>query len=165
MRVVQNLTVQNATTEEDNDKYTYCRDVKIIGEIPVELRTPEVPSRFSMELIIDAGFITIAILLEHLSNLRRYAEQGDYIVNTKHDFLGLGATNVVASFFGSFACGAGFSRSAVNKDAGAKSQMSLFLSGFIVLGLAYSLRDVMYVVLEREAREFQYFHTFVFQLR
>jgi hypothetical protein len=134
LNVVQNLTLQNAsTTDDDNDSHdAYCQDVKMIGEIPVEFNTPDIPSRFSLNLFLDAAFISIAILLEHLSNLRRYAEQGEYVVNTKQDFLSLGLTNVVGSIFGSFACGAGFSRSAVNMDAGAKSQMSLLLSGFVV---------------------------------
>lgn len=143
---VQNLSLHNISLDSVDDvDGTYCQDVKMIGEMSVNFKTPNIPmTTISIDLFLDAAFVAVAILLEHISNLRRYAEQGEYDVNSKVDFLALGSTNVISSIFGSFACGAGFSRSAVNMGAGAKSQMSLLLSSFIVLGLAYSLRDILY---------------------
>lgn len=45
---------------------------------------------------------------------------------------------------GSFATGAGFSRSAVNSDSGATSQMSLLVSGFVAIIIVFAIAPALY---------------------
>ena len=58
--------------------------------------------------------------------------------------MALGTANIVGSMFQTIPAMAGFGMSGINSAAGAKSQMSLLMSGFIVGILMVALKQVIY---------------------
>ena len=130
-------------------KYAMCADVTMIGHVPGNLVPPVVPNPIKTgwgALIVDGIFLAFLVLVEHLSNALLYASKNGYEVDGDRELIAVGMANVVGSFFGSFAVGAGFSRSVVNAEAGARSPMALGMSGVLVLVLMLAVAPVLYFV-------------------
>ena len=64
-------------------------------------------------------------------------------VDNNLELVALGTTNIVASFFSSFGTGAGFSRTSLNYNSGAKTQMSSVLSSLVTLLMVLGLRSII----------------------
>jgi SulP family sulfate permease len=58
--------------------------------------------------------------------------KGEYEIDANQELIGLGLGNVIGSFFGSFPTTGGFSRSAVNDQAGAKTNLAAIISAALV---------------------------------
>eukprot|EP00941_MAST-03F_sp_MAST-3F-sp1_P005295 g5295.t1 len=131
---------------EEIDGDRECASVPIVGSIPADLSVflPKIPNameQFSM--LPDAGMLAIVVLLEHMSNVKLYAKKNRYESDGDKELLAVGTANIFGSMFSSFLVGAGFSRSAVNEASGAKSQMSLFISGFVVAGFMLVMGPIL----------------------
>jgi len=119
-----------------------CQAVKMVGYIETALPAfvipaPQTAISFST-LIVNALLLASVALLEHVANVKMYADKNDYSVSLSMDLVAVGLSNVFGAIFGSFISAGGFSRSALNAQA--KSQfsglMSVFISFFIVLAAA-----------------------------
>jgi len=96
--------------------------VAIVGYVPAGLSGVTMPS-FSLDtwsmlgssaiLIATIGFVESISLAQGLAAKRRER------IDPDQELIGLGAANVATSFFGGFPVAGGFSRSAVNYEAGA----------------------------------------------
>jgi SulP family sulfate permease len=58
--------------------------------------------------------------------------KGEYEIDANQELIGLGLGNVIGSFFGSFPTTGGFSRSAVNEQAGAKTNLAAIISASLI---------------------------------
>ncbi len=56
-------------------------------------------------------------------------------IDANRELVGLGASNIVAAFYGGMPVGGGLSRTAVNVAAGAQSPLASIVTGFTMLGL------------------------------
>ena len=110
--------------------------VKIVGEVPSGLPSLQVPiieySRIS-ELLPIALTLALVAFMEAISVAKAVEEKHtDYQVDSNQELIALGASNIIGSFFQSYPTSGGFSRTAVNDQAGAKTGISPIVSASVV---------------------------------
>lgn len=110
--------------------------VKIVGDIPSGLPNFIVPS-FEKQTLID--LFPIALTLSFIAFLEAISvakaieiKHNDYKVIPNQELIALGMGNIVGSFFQTYPATGGFSRTAVNNQAGAKTPMAAIFSGSVV---------------------------------
>ena len=122
--------------------------VSVIGAITLGLPGPTLPHvQFdSVRQLIPAAFaIAIVSFMESMAVARSIqAKHKTYKVNTNKDLLAIGIANLTGAFFKSFPVSGGFSRSAVNDQAGARTGMSSLVSAFLVIGTLLFLTPLFY---------------------
>jgi SulP family sulfate permease len=112
----------------------YDNGVKIVGEVPRGLPAFEVPTiaRVS-ELFPIALTLALIAFMEAISVAKAVEERYDeYEIDPNQELIALGAANVLGSFFQSYPGTGGFSRTAVNDQAGAKTGISPLVSAAVV---------------------------------
>ncbi|MBN8431891.1 sulfate permease [Microbulbifer salipaludis] len=112
------------------------RGVKLVGEIPSGLPSFAWPS-FSLALIqqlwMPAVMISIIGYVESISVGKTLGAKRRQKVDMNQELIGLGAANMASGVSGGFPVTGGFSRSVVNFDAGAETQLA---SIFTAIGIA-----------------------------
>ncbi|WP_291784114.1 SulP family inorganic anion transporter, partial [Cecembia sp.] len=116
--------------------------VKIVGEVPSGLPTLSSPS-FDME--IWNTLLPIALTISLVGFAESFAvaktiqsKHKNYKLDANQELIGLGMANFGAAFFRGYPVTGGFSRTAVNNDAGAKTGLaSIFSAILIVLTLLF----------------------------
>lgn len=112
------------------------KGVKIVGAIPEGLPALVVP-RFSVEdfsaLLPIALTIALVSFMESIAVAKAIqAKHKDYKVSPNQELIGLGAANMVGSLFQSYPTTGGFSRTAVNDQAGANTGLSAIISAALI---------------------------------
>src|SRR5581483_6633611 len=95
--------------------------------------TTSFPASRAGDLVVPALVIAIVGFAEASSIARTYAVLDRTRWDSNREFVSQGVANVAASLSGGFPVGASFSRSALNRLAGAKTQFSALVSGLAVL--------------------------------
>ncbi|MBK8489380.1 MAG: solute carrier family 26 protein [Saprospirales bacterium] len=116
--------------------------VKIVGEVPKGLPNLSLPT-FSLEtwsaLIPTALTIALVSFMESIAVAKAIqSKHKNYKVEPNQELIGLGLANLGGSFFQSYPTTGGFSRTAVNDQAGAKTTLASIISvALIVLTLLF----------------------------
>jgi len=110
--------------------------VQIVGTVPEGLPSLVVPS-FSLEdfnaLLPIALTIALVSFMESIAVAKAIqAKHKDYKVSPNQELIGLGAANIVGSLFQSYPTTGGFSRTAVNDQAGAKTGLAAVISAVLI---------------------------------
>jgi SulP family sulfate permease len=110
--------------------------VAVVGEIPSGLPSFTLP-RTDWETIRTLFPIALTIALvaymEAVSVAKAIQEKHkNYEINPNQELIALGASNVIGSLFQSYPTTGGFSRTAINDQAGAKTGVSALVSALIV---------------------------------
>ena len=110
--------------------------VAVVGVIPEGLPTFQLLN-FDLTLIQQLFPIALTLALvafmEAISVAKAIEEKhNDYKVDPNQELIALGGANLVASFFQSYPTTGGFSRTAVNNEAGAKTGIAALISALIV---------------------------------
>lgn len=110
--------------------------VAVVGVIPEGLPTFQLLN-FDLTLIQQLFPIALTLALvafmEAISVAKAIEEKhNDYKVDPNQELIALGGANLVASFFQSYPTTGGFSRTAVNNEAGAKTGIAALVSALIV---------------------------------
>lgn len=110
------------------------RGVKVVGEIPQGLPPLTVPDDFGIvgTLLPAAVVITLVGYMESIAVAKVYARRNRYEVDANRELIGLGAANVGAGLFGGYPVTGGFSRTAVNAEAGARTKLAALITAAIV---------------------------------
>lgn len=110
--------------------------VAIVGEIPSGLPSftfPLTDWETLQTLFPIALTIALVAYMEAVSVAKAIQEKHkNYEINPNQELIALGASNIVGSFFQSYPTTGGFSRTAVNNQAGAKTGVSALVSALIV---------------------------------
>ncbi|WBU88385.1 SulP family inorganic anion transporter [Cellulophaga omnivescoria] len=111
--------------------------VKIVGAIPDGLPSFGVPN-INIKNILDIWPIAITLALvgylEAISIGKALEEKtGEETINPNQELIAIGSANMVGSFFKSFPVTASFSRSAINYEAGAKTNLASLFSVIMVV--------------------------------
>ena len=110
--------------------------VSVVGEIPSGLPAFSVPV-LSLELmsalLVPSCVIALVGFVESVSVGRTLGAKRRERISEDRELLGLGAANIASAVSGGFPVTGGFSRSVVNFDAGAQTQMA---SVFTAVGIA-----------------------------
>ena len=122
------LTVEFLDLEE--------RGVTVVGDIPDSLPALGLPT-FDGDLVgsllSTAVVITIVGFMESIAVAKVYARRYRYDVDPNQELIGLGAANVASGLFGGYPVTGGFSRTAVNETAGARSPLASLITAAAVL--------------------------------
>lgn len=122
--------------------------VKIVGYIPSGLPIPMVPptdwlnirrllpSAFIIAMVSFVESIAIAKAMQH--------RHRDYKVRPNQELLALGIAKIGAAFFQAFPTTGGFSRTAVNEQAGAQTGMAAIISSLLVIITLLFLTPLFY---------------------
>lgn len=117
------------------------RGVKVVGDIPDSLPSfglPDFSGSLFGDLIGTAFVITLVGFMESIAVAKVYARRHRYDVEPNSELIGLGAANVAAGLFGGYPVTGGFSRTAVNDTAGARTPLaSLFTVGVILATIIF----------------------------
>jgi MFS superfamily sulfate permease-like transporter len=114
-----------------------CEHVKMVGFIQSELPLYEKPSPSTSipmgVLLVNAALLACVALLEHVANVKLYADRYDYDVSLSTDLVAVGMSNVIGACFGSFIVAGGFSRSALNAKAASQ------VSGLMAVPISFAV--------------------------
>lgn len=117
-------------------------NVAIVKDVPSGLPPFSIP-KLNLERMTQlfSGALTIALVafMEAIAVAKAiHARHNDYKIRPNQELIALGAANLLGSFFQSFPGTGGFSRSAVNDQAGAKTNLAALISaGFVWLTLLW----------------------------
>jgi sulfate permease, SulP family len=95
--------------------------------------TDSLPLHSLPELLVPALVIALIGFVEASSIARTYATLDRKPWNSNREFVSQGVANLAAGAFGGFPVGASFSRSALNRLAGARTTASGLITGLVVL--------------------------------
>lgn len=115
--------------------------VKIVGEVPSGLpgfRLPGVGMAEIDALIPTALAIGLVGFMESIAVAKAFASKHRYEVDANQELIGLGLANLIGGLFQAYPTTGGFSRTAVNDQAGARTPLASILSaGVIALTLLF----------------------------
>ncbi|MCB9777519.1 MAG: solute carrier family 26 protein [Alphaproteobacteria bacterium] len=109
--------------------------VAIVGSVPDGFPGPRLPS-LSLDAVTQllpvAVTISLVGFMESISVAKNFARQNGYEVDADQELKGLGFANIVGSVFQGYPVTGGFSRTAVNAQAGAVTGMASVITGVVV---------------------------------
>jgi sulfate permease, SulP family len=112
------------------------RGVKTVGEIPSSLPAfglPDLDLDTMGSLVTTALVITLVGFMESIAVAKVYARRHRYDVEPNQELIALGAANVASGLFGGYSVTGGFSRTAVNDTAGARTPLASIITALLVL--------------------------------
>ncbi|MBT8252499.1 MAG: SulP family inorganic anion transporter [Flavobacteriaceae bacterium] len=113
--------------------------IETVGQLPSHLPPFEIPDlSYENVKLLSSGAMVLALLglIEAVAIGRAIALHTHQRIDGNQEFIGQGLSNMIASFFSSYAGSGSFTRSGVNHQAGAKTPMSgIFASVFLMVVL------------------------------
>ena len=111
--------------------------VKIVGLVPEGLpdfAVPVLSSAHLQNLIPAALTLALIAFMEAISVAKalQAKHKGEYEIDANQELIGLGMGNIAGSFFGCYPTTGGFSRSAINEQAGAKTNLAAIISAALI---------------------------------
>ena len=111
--------------------------VEIVGQIPEGIPVFAIPE-FSWQRIGDLWPIALTVALvgylEAISIGKAIEEKNDEnTINSNQELIALGSSNLIGSFFQAYPVTASFSRSAINNETGAKTNLAAVVSAIMVV--------------------------------
>jgi high affinity sulfate transporter 1 len=108
-----------------------AQGVVVTGQIPSglpEIGLPELRLREVEDIFPLAAGILLLAYIEGVSAARSFAEKHGYPLDTRQEFLGLGAANLFAGLGGGYPVAGGLSQSAVAEQAGSRTPLALVVA-------------------------------------
>ncbi|MEO1059885.1 MAG: sulfate permease [Actinomycetota bacterium] len=112
------------------------RGVAVVGDIPGDLPSlsfPDLGGGLVGDLLPTALVITVVGFLESIAIAKVYARRNRYRIEANQELVALGAANVAGGAFGAYPVTGGFSRTAVNASAGARTPLASIVTALLVL--------------------------------
>jgi len=113
-----------------------AKGMEFVEAVPASLPPLSAPVfSFSTLSILAPEALAIALLglIEAVSISRSAATQSGQRINPNQEFIGQGLSNLVGSFFSSYAGSGSFTRSGVNLSAGAKTPLSAIFASILLM--------------------------------
>lgn len=123
------------------------RGVAVVGEVPKGLpgfALPAIDGGALFALLPTALTIAFIGYVEAFAVAKSIAAREGYAIDADREFEGLGLANVGASLFSGYPVTGGFSRSAVNHQAGARTQLSGVVTAALVLLALWAFTPLFY---------------------
>jgi len=113
--------------------------VAVVGAVPAGLPMPAIPTlelSALQSLLPTAIVIALVGFMESISVAKGFARKHHYKLDANQELRALGLANIAGSVFGAYPVTGGFSRTAVNAQAGARTGMaSIFTAAVVALTL------------------------------
>lgn len=110
--------------------------VSTVGSIPDSLPAfglPDINGGLVGDLVVTALVITMVGFMESIAVAKVYARRHRYEVEPNQELVALGMANVTSGVFGGYPVTGGFSRTAVNDTAGARTPLASIITALLVL--------------------------------
>jgi SulP family sulfate permease len=111
--------------------------IKTVGALPAglpPLSSPDFSFSSLNQMLFPSLIITMLALTEAVSISRAVATKSGQHIDGNQEFVGQGLSNVIGSFFSSYAASGSFNRSGVNYAAGARTPLAaVFASIFLLI--------------------------------
>ncbi|SCL15270.1 sulfate permease, SulP family [Micromonospora nigra] len=123
------------------------RGVRILTEVPAGLPVPALPSLAAADvtaLLPAAIAIALVSYMEGIAVAKSLAAKSRQQVLANTELVAVGAANASAGVFGAFPVAGGFSRSAVNHSAGARTPVATIVTAVVVAVTAFALTPAFY---------------------
>jgi SulP family sulfate permease len=125
------------------------RGVAVVGEVPAGLpgfQIPMVDTAILIELIPAAATIALVSFMEAISVGRTFAQQFRYDIYPNRELIALGFANLAGGATGGYPIAGGFSRTAVNVRAGARTQLAALVTcAVVIVTLLFLTRAFFYL--------------------
>jgi SulP family sulfate permease len=112
------------------------RGVRVVGEIPSGFPLPALPP-ISLSILGDvlrtATGAFILACLDAMSMARMFGRKNNYRVDPNHELLALGVASLGAGLIRGYPVDGSFSRTALNDECGAKTQLANGISGLVLV--------------------------------
>ncbi len=122
--------------------------VKIVGDVPKGLPAfgiPQLDAGTIQTLLPIALAISLVSFMESIAVAKAIqAKHRDYKVDANQELIGLGVANIGGSFFQSYPVTGGFSRTAVNDQAGAQTGLAAIFSAVLIVLTLLFLTPLFY---------------------
>ncbi|HJK94770.1 MAG TPA: solute carrier family 26 protein [Polyangiaceae bacterium LLY-WYZ-15_(1-7)] len=109
--------------------------VRIVRDVPAGLPSPSLPTmdlEAIQSLLPIAVTISLVSFMESISVAKAFARKNRYDVDPSQELVALGAANLGGTLFGAYPVTGGFSRTAVNAQAGAKSGLAGLITAAVI---------------------------------
>ncbi|MCB0718722.1 MAG: solute carrier family 26 protein [Bacteroidetes bacterium] len=109
--------------------------VAIVGMVPSGLPAPQIPRASVAEIraLLPGMFTILAIgIIETIAVAKYYASRNGYEIDADKELIALGAAKILGAVFQAYPNTGGFSRTAVNADAGARTQIATLIAATVV---------------------------------
>jgi MFS superfamily sulfate permease-like transporter len=118
--------------------------VDLIAPVPGGLPVPGIPD-FTQAVALVPGALAIAVMafLESAAVARSLRVVTEPQIDSDQELFATGAANTVGAFFGTMPAAGGFSQSAVNQSAGARSQVATLVTVVLAVLVALFLGPVL----------------------
>jgi sulfate permease, SulP family len=123
------------------------RGVAIVGSVPSGLPAPSLP-------VLDGGIISAMVMtaltisfvgfMESFAVAKSIATREKYKIDANQELKGLGLANVAAGVFSGYPVTGGFSRSAVNYQAGARTGLASLVTALLILLALFAFTALFY---------------------
>lgn len=123
------------------------RAVAVVGDIPSgipDLAFPSFSLELAKQLLVPAALISIIGYVESISVGRTLGAKRREGVDNDRELIALGGANLAAAVSGAFPVTGGFSRSVVNFDAGAQTQLASLMTAGLIALVALFLTPYLY---------------------
>lgn len=118
--------------------------VELIAPVPQGFPPPELPSFANLGALVPGALaIAVMALLESAAVARGIRRPGETQIDSNQELFATGAANTIGSFFQTLPAAGGFSQSAVNQGAGARTQLSSIVTVALALLVAVFLAPVL----------------------
>eukprot|EP00043_Microstomoeca_roanoka_P028363 m.17734 g.17734 ORF g.17734 m.17734 type:complete len:661 (+) comp8349_c0_seq1:248-2230(+) len=109
-------------------------DVKLVGTVPAGLPSLNAPELSKLgDLIVLTVVIALVSYMESMAVAKKLADDRNYQLDYNQELIALGCCNILGSCLQAYPTTGGFARSAVNANAGSKTQLATIIAGFIVM--------------------------------
>ncbi len=123
--------------------------VKIVGDVPAGLPPFQFPS-FEVQditaLLPIALTISFVGFMESIAVAKKIAQEKRYEIESNKELVGLGLANIVAAFFKAMPVTGGFSRTAVNNNAGANTGLAAIITSILIAIASLFFTELFYYI-------------------
>ena len=121
--------------------------VAIVGDVPAglpSLDAPGIGAAQLLDLLPTAVAISLVGFMESISVAKAFARKNRYEVDANRELVGLGLANVAGFFTGGYPVTGGFSRTAVNAQAGSKTPLASMITAVVIAVALLFLTPLFY---------------------
>jgi high affinity sulfate transporter 1 len=118
--------------------------VALIAPVPSGLPTPVAPALDDLALLLPGAFaIALMVFLETLAVARAVRRRSEPAIDNDQELVASGLSCAVGAFFRAMPSAGGFSQTAINQRAGARTQLSELVTVVLAVGCALVLGGVL----------------------
>lgn len=130
-----------------HDKYN--SPFQVTGEVQSGLKNVGKfvpPAELAARLAPDLPVATIVLVLEHISIAKSFGRLHDYKIDPNQEFIAIGVTNLVGTFFSAYPATGSFSRTALASKCGVKTPFASIFAGLCVLVAIYAFTSAFFYI-------------------